>query len=88
MAREIITIEDLERFRLQLLEDLKQVMRQQHQPTKQWLRSSEVRKMLGVSHGTLQNMRINKNLPYQKIGGIIYYKYNDIISLLEPQGSA
>lgn len=88
MAREIITIEDLERFRLQLLEDLKQVIQQQQQPAKQWLRSSEVRKMLGVSHGTLQNLRINRNLPYQKIGGIIFYKYNDIITLLEPQGAA
>lgn len=88
MAREIITIEDLERFRLQLLEDLKQVIQQQQQPAKQWLRSSEVRKMLGVSHGTLQNLRINRNLPYQKIGGIIFYKYNDIITLLEPQGGA
>lgn len=88
MAREIITIEDLERFRLQLLEDLKQLIQQQQQPAKQWLRSSEVRKMLGVSHGTLQNLRINRNLPYQKIGGIIFYKYNDIITLLEPQGAA
>lgn len=88
MAREIITIEDLERFRLQLLEDLKQLIQQQQQPAKQWLRSSEVRKMLGVSHGTLQNLRINRNLPYQKIGGIIFYKYNDIITLLEPHGAA
>ena len=39
--------------------------------------------MLGISHGTLQNLRIKNVLPYQKVGGLIFYKYDDIIKLLE-----
>jgi hypothetical protein len=39
--------------------------------------------MLGISHGTLQNLRIKNLIPYQKIGGLMFYKYDDIIKLLE-----
>ena len=83
MAQEIITLEDLQKFRLQLLEDLKTLVQQPNQSQKQWLKSSEVRKMLSISHGTLQNLRIKNVLPYQKIGGLMFYKYADIVKLLE-----
>ena len=72
----------LQKFRLQLLEDLKAFV-QPPGPTKEWLKSSEVRKFLGISHGTLQNLRIKNVLPYQKIGGLMFYKYDDIVKLLE-----
>jgi hypothetical protein len=83
MAQEIITLEDLQKFRLQLLEDLKKLVPQPNHSQKQWLKSSEVRKMLSISHGTLQNLRIKNVLPYQKIGGLMFYRYDDIIRLLE-----
>lgn len=95
MTYEIITQEDLQKFRLQLLEDLTRMMPAcrscgegrsgavQPQSNKEWLRSSEVRKMLGISHGTLQNLRIKNILPHRKIGGLMYYKYQDILKLLE-----
>ena len=83
MAQEIITLEDLQKFRLQLLEDLRGLLQQPNHSQKPWLKSSEVRKMLGISHGTLQNLRIKNLMPYQKIGGLMFYKYDDIIKLLE-----
>ena len=83
MAQEIITLEDLQKFRQQLLEDLRGLLQQPSPSQKQWLKSSEVRKMLGISHGTLQNLRIRNLIPYQKIGGLTFYKYDDIIKLLE-----
>ena len=85
MTYEIITQEDLQKFRLQLLDDLTRILSGgvQSQSTKEWLRSSEVRKMLGISHGTLQNLRIKNILPYRKIGGLMYYKHQDILRLLE-----
>ena len=49
---------------------------------KEWLKSSDVRKMLGISHGTLQNLRIKGVLPYQKLSGIMFYRYEDIARLL------
>jgi hypothetical protein len=89
MTYEIITQEDLQKFRLQLLEDLTRMLSGAVQPqsNKEWLRSSEVRKLLGISHGTLQNLRIKNILPHRKIGGLMYYKYQDILRLLEGDDS-
>jgi hypothetical protein len=82
MAQEIITLQDLQAFRVQLLNDLRELLTNQSEtnPGKEWLRSPEVKKLLKISYGTLQNLRINGTLPYKKIGGIIYYKMADIVT--------
>ncbi len=82
MAVEIITREDLNEFRNQLLNDLKEIILSKPHQTKQWLKSNEVRKLLNISPGTLQNLRINGTLSYTKIGGILYYDNSDIDKLL------
>ena len=82
MAVQIITIEDLNEFRSQLLNDLKEIIQSKPQQPKQWLKSNEVRKLLNISPGTLQNLRINGTLSYTKIGGIMYYNHSDIDKLL------
>jgi len=63
MTNELLTRDDLHQFRMQLLSELKEVLQQAKPSPKQWLKSSEVRKMLGISHGTLQNLRITRSLP-------------------------
>ena len=82
MAIEVITREDLNEFRILLLSDLKELLKANPQQTKQWLKSKEVRKLLNISPGTLQTLRINKTLTYTKIGGILYYDNADIDKLL------
>ena len=82
MAIEVITREDLNEFRILLLNDLKEIIQSTPQQTKQWLKSKEVRKLLNISPGTLQTLRINKTLTYTKIGGILYYNNADIEKLL------
>ena len=84
MSVEIITKEDLQYFRRQLLEDLRQLLsRRQPQAPKLVLKSAEVRKLLQISPATLQTLRINGTLPFTKIGGTIYYRSEDIERLLE-----
>jgi hypothetical protein len=84
MAANIITTEDLLEFKLELLDGIKQLLNNQSgQVTKKWLKSPEVRDLLGISSGTLQNLRINGTLPYTKIGGVLYYDYHEIMELLE-----
>lgn len=83
MAIEVITREDLNDFRVLLLKELKDLLQLNQQQTKQWLKSTEVRKLLNISPGTLQTLRINKTLSYTKIGGTIYYAYQDIEKVLE-----
>jgi len=83
MTLEIVTKEDLISFRQQLLEDLKALLPTNATPNKQWLKSSEVRRLLNISAGTLQTLRISGRLSYTKLGGIIYYNYDDIQAVLE-----
>lgn len=83
MGQEIVTKEDLQLFRVQLLQDLKQVLAQQGKPVmKKWLKSGEVRKMLSLSAGKLQNLRITGKLRFSKVGNILYYRFEDIEKLL------
>jgi hypothetical protein len=84
MAASIITTEDLLEFKIDLLEEIKKIIQSQTTTqTKKWLKSTEVRKLLNISPGTLQNLRINGTLAYTKIGGTIYYANQDIDKLLE-----
>jgi hypothetical protein len=83
MAIEILTKADLCEFRKSLLEDFREILKEKNVQSKKWLKSTEVRKLLNISSGTLQNLRINGTLSYTKIGGIIYYANQDIDKLLE-----
>ena len=82
MNVEVITKEDLKEFKNELLSEIKQLMQPGIGQPKQWLKSSEVRKLMNISPGTLQNLRINGTLHYTKIGGIMYYKAGDIDKLM------
>jgi hypothetical protein len=83
MAIEVITREDLNEFRTLLLADLKEILQTKTQLTKQWLKSNEVRKLLNISPGTLQNLRVNGTITYTKVGGILYYSSFDLEKVLE-----
>jgi hypothetical protein len=84
MSAQILTLEDLQLFKGELIEEFKKLLRQNGiQPVKKWLKSPEVRKLLDISPGTLQNMRINGSLPFTKIGGVMYYDYEDIQKMLQ-----
>lgn len=83
MAAEIITREDLDTFREKLLNDLKDLMGKPIGEPVKWLKSYQVKNMLRISPGTLQNLRVNGTLGFTKIGGILYYKYEDIVKMME-----
>lgn len=83
MTLEILTKEDLYQFKNELLADIKKIMKSEDNATsKKWLKSKEVIRLLNISSGTLQNLRINGTLTYTKIGGTLYYENADIDKLL------
>jgi len=83
MSVNILTSEDLLHFKTELFTELKTILKNEGPPTKRWLKSDEVKKLLSVSPGTLQTLRINGTLQYTKIGGIIYYDLEHIQKTLE-----
>lgn len=86
MAAEIITKEDLQQFRVQLLEELKDFFCQMKKDTPgasvKGYKTKHVRKILGCSANKLQALRVSGKLPYKKVGGTLYYKAEDIKKLL------
>ncbi|AZI20630.1 helix-turn-helix domain-containing protein [Chryseobacterium taklimakanense] len=82
MALEVLTKDDLQKFKAELLEDIKQLFHIRTTEQKLWLRSSEVKELLNISSGTLQNLRISGELKCSKVGGINYYDYRDIEKML------
>src|SRR5690606_26598917 len=87
---EIITKADLEKFKEELFAELRKanVRPSSKVQIKEWLKSYEVRRLLEISPGTLQNLRVNGTLPFTKIGGLLYYRYEDIRKLLEGKKSS
>lgn len=86
MKIDLITKEDLADFKIQLTEEIKALLQPQKNMQKKWLRSVEVRKMLNISPGTLQNLRINGLLPFTKVGSIAYYEITDIEKMMQKGG--
>ncbi|MEO2072977.1 helix-turn-helix protein [Salegentibacter sp. 24] len=84
MPTSIITTDDLQEFKMELLDDIKNLLAKQSSgKIKKYLKSSEVMDLLQISPGTLQNLRINGTLPYTKVGGIIYYDAEEIQNVME-----
>ncbi|QQT43504.1 Helix-turn-helix domain [Sphingobacterium multivorum] len=86
MVFDILTKEDLQQFKKELFEEIRQVLKRENSAgigDKEWLRSREVRKKLDISPGTLQNLRITGTLPYKKIGGSMYYRSSDVDKMME-----
>ncbi|RRN77387.1 DNA-binding protein, partial [Pseudoxanthomonas sp. SGD-10] len=46
------------------------------------------KKILGISHGFLQTLRDSGTLPFTKIGGSIYYDFEDITKMMSANKSS
>ena len=84
MTYESITTEDLRKFKVEFINELRSIISNQA-PTPKVLRSSDVKAFLGVSDGTLEKYRRNKTLPFTKIGTTYFYLEADIMALVTPK---
>ncbi|ROI10089.1 DNA-binding protein [Chryseobacterium sp. H3056] len=87
MSLEVLTKEDLQKFKVELLADIRGLFQVKTTEQKLWLRSAEVKELLNISAGTLQKLRLNQTLRYSRIGGTLYYKYQDIEELLQKENT-
>ena len=83
-AHQIVTIDDLQQFKKQLLDELFAALKSQTGALqKKWMKSHEVRRLLKISPGTLQTLKSSGIIPYTKIGGVHFYDYGEIQNILE-----
>ena len=80
MKIEFITKQDLQEFKTEIAQSIASL--NTDMKPKKWLRSKEVRKMLNISPGTLQNLRIHGHIPFTKLGGTLFYNSNEIDKIL------
>lgn len=85
---DLITKEDLQEFKTELFSMLEKIsIETVEKKYNEWLKSGEVRKLLKISPATLQNLRVTGVLCYTKVGKMFYYKYEDILKVLEDNQS-
>ena len=73
-----ITKSDLVSLKHEIIEEFKSLLQSQCQPHQEFLKSSQVKALLGCSDSKLESLRKNGGLSYTKIGGTIYYNSNDL----------
>jgi hypothetical protein len=84
MAVELITKEDLDNFKKELLDEIRQLMvKDPVLIQKKWFNPKEARTILKISAGTLAKYRRTGTLPSTRIYGKIYYKEEDVLKLIE-----
>lgn len=82
-----ITKDDLRQFGLLLLNDIRQVIEavekieNEQDLHPEWLKSGKVRKLMDMSPGSLQNLRITGKIRFKKIMGSYYYNKSDLQNL-------
>ena len=86
MPVEIVTKDDLQMLRQQLMDDFKGLLNQHMRSTNghiEGYKTSDVRKVLSCSVNKLVSLRIARKIRVKKIGGTLYYNKEDIKRLLE-----
>jgi hypothetical protein len=86
MPIEIVTKEDLQMLRLQLMEDFRGLLNQHLESANgpiEGYKTTDVRKILGCSVNKLVSLRIARKIRVKKIGGTLYYNKEDVKRLLE-----
>lgn len=87
---EIVTKEDLRQFGLMLLDKMRCIMEEAaNQQTElsrpEWLKSKAVRKLLDISVGSLQNLRVTEKVRFKKVLGSYYYNREDLQMLFSDE---
>lgn len=85
---ESITKEDLRQFGLHLMDSLRKVIQKEvpkDDNDPEWVKGRVVRKMMDMSAGTLQNLRVTAKVRYKKILGSYYYNKFDLQKLFKDE---
>jgi len=87
---ESVTKEDLRQFGLLLIGTIRKMLPISKDNDKEtvhpeWLKSRIVRKLLDISPGSLQNLRITGKIRFKKVLGSYYYNRADLMQLFNDE---
>ena len=87
MGVEIVTKEDLQVLRMQLVSDFKAIIVAHSKgvpvPGVEGYKTKDVRKILGCSVNKLVSLRVARKVRWKKIGGTVYYNREDVRRLVD-----
>ena len=78
---ELLIKDDLSKIKIEIIQEVKKIISPVSLENPEFLRTSQVKELLGCSESKIETLRKNGTLPFQKVGGSIYYKYSDIKKL-------
>jgi len=89
---EIVTKEDLRQFGLLLLDKIQAVFKDKDSGRietlePEWIRSKSVRKLLDISAGSVQNLRMTQKVRFKKVLGSYYYNKEDLLKLFKDESN-
>ena len=90
MMNDSVTKDDLRQFGLLLLNDIRKIIDESQTSEKEsldpeWLKSRVVRKLMDMSAGSLQNLRVTGKIRFKKVLGSYYYNKTDLRKLFDEE---
>ncbi|MFP9097782.1 DNA-binding protein [Flavobacterium sp. RHBU_24] len=85
-----VTKEDLRQFGLLLIGTIRTIIEgpvtaQKNETNPEWLKARVVRKLLDISAGSLQNLRVAGKVRFKKVLGSYYYNREDLMQLFSDE---
>ena len=85
-----VTKDDLRQFGLLLINDIRNIIEKTETNEKdtidpEWLKSRVVRKLMDMSPGSLQNLRVTGKVRFKKVLGSYYYNKSDLKKLFSEE---
>ncbi|MFH6960661.1 DNA-binding protein [Flavobacterium aquidurense] len=88
---EILTKEDLRQFGLLLLDSMRTIIQENNEKNQssqsEWIKSKAVRKLLDISAGSVQNLRMTQKVRFKKVLGSYYYNKEDLLKLFKDESN-
>ena len=88
----MVTKEDLRQFGLELLGNIGNLITQTKEGNsdvteQEWIKSKQVRKLMNMSPGSVQNLTVTEKVRFKKIVGSYYYNKADLLKLFTDERS-
>lgn len=89
---EIVTKDDLRQFGLLLIDKIRVIIHETNffnaeSTPPEWIKTKGVRKMLDISAGSIQNLRVTQKVRYKKVLGSYYYNREDLQKLFSDESN-